>query len=105
MIAGGLYGLAGVVITSRALTAQSGAGVMYELDAISAAVIGGTSLFGGKGRITGTIIGVCILGVLISGFIFLRIDLFYVNMVKGMLIIAVVVADTYRHKRETKKDE
>jgi inositol transport system permease protein len=105
MIAGGLYGLAGVVITSRALTAQSGAGVMYELDAISAVVIGGTSLFGGKGRITGTIIGVCILGVLTSGFIFLRIDLFYVNMVKGILIIAVVVADTYRHKRESKKDD
>ena len=104
-IAGGLYGLAGVVITSRALTAQSGAGVMYELDAISAVVIGGTSLFGGKGRITGTIIGVCILGVLTSGFIFLKIDLFFVNMVKGLLIIAVVVADTYRHRQETKKDE
>ena len=105
MIAGGLYGLAGVVITSRALTAQSGAGIMYELDAISAVVIGGTSLFGGKGRITGTIIGVCILGVLTSGFILLRIDLYYVNIVKGILIIAVVVADTYRHRKETKKDE
>lgn len=102
-MAGGLYGLAGVVITSRALTAQSGTGIMYELDAISAVVIGGTSLFGGKGRITGTLIGVCILGVLTSGFIFLRIDLYYVNMVKGLLIVIVVVADHYRYRKKSNK--
>ena len=98
-LAGGLYGLAGVVITSRAQTAQSGTGIMYELDAISAVVIGGTSLFGGKGRMTGTIIGVCILGVLTSGFIFLRVDLYYVNLVKGILIVAVVVVDHYRNRK------
>ena len=75
---------------------------------VKGAVIIGTSglaVEAADGPTTGTIIGVCILGVLTSGFIFLRIDLFYVNMVKGILIIAVVVADTYRHKRESKKDE
>ena len=101
-IAGGLYGLAGIVITSRVLTAQSGTGIMYELDAISAVVIGGTSLFGGRGRMTGTIIGVCILGVITSGFTFLRIDMYYVTVVKGAVIVAAVVADNYRYKRRIK---
>ncbi len=98
-MAGGLYGLAAIVQTSRALTAQSGTGLMWELDAISAVVIGGTSLFGGVGRITGTIIGVLILGVITSGFTFLGINVFYINIVKGMIIVAAVVADQYRHKR------
>lgn len=101
-IAGGLYGLAGIVITSRVLTAQSGTGIMYELDAISAVVIGGTSLFGGRGRMTGTIIGVCILGVLTSGFTFLRIDMYYVTVVKGAIIVAAVAVDRYRFKKRAK---
>jgi inositol transport system permease protein len=98
-MAGGLYGLAAIVQTSRAMTAQSGTGLMLELDAISAVVIGGTSLFGGRGRIFGTIVGVMILGVLTSGFTFLGIDVFYINIVKGVIIVAAVVADTYRQKR------
>ena len=102
-LAGGLYGLAGIVITSRVLTAQSGTGIMYELDAISAVVIGGTSLFGGKGRMTGSLIGGLILGVITSGFIFLRVDLYYVNIVKGALIVVVVIADTLRNKRKSKQ--
>ncbi|NNG03765.1 MAG: ABC transporter permease [Inquilinus sp.] len=98
-MAGGLYGLAALVQTSRALTAQSGTGLMWELDAISAVVIGGTSLFGGVGRITGTIIGVLILGVITSGFTFLGINVFYISIVKGVIIVAAVVADQYRQKR------
>jgi inositol transport system permease protein len=98
-MAGALYGIASIVQTSRAMTAQSGTGLMLELDAISAVVIGGTSLFGGRGRIMGTIIGVLILGTLTSGFTFLGIDVYYINIVKGVLIVAAVVADTYRQKR------
>jgi len=99
-MAGGLYGLASIVQTSRALTAQSGTGLMWELDAISAVVIGGTSLFGGVGRITGTIIGVLILGVITSGFTFLGVNVFYINIVKGVIIVAAVVADQYRQRRK-----
>ena len=98
-IAGGLAGLAGVVMTARATLAQPGMGLMYELDAISAAVIGGTSLFGGRGRISGTVIGVVILGVITSGFTFLRIDFYYQEVVKGLIILAAVIADQYRHRR------
>ncbi len=102
-IAGMLAGLAGVVTAARAQTAQAGMGVMYELDAIAAAVIGGTSLAGGAGRITGTVIGTIILGVMTSGFTFLRVDAYYQEIVKGMIIVAAVITDVYRQKKRTKK--
>jgi len=98
-IAGLLAGLAGIVTAARAQTAQSGMGVMYELDAIAAAVIGGTSLSGGVGRITGTVIGTIILGVMTSGFTFLRVDAYYQEIIKGGIIVAAVVADGYRRKK------
>jgi len=98
-IAGLLAGLAGIVTAARAQTAQAGMGVMYELDAIAAAVIGGTSLTGGVGRIAGTVIGTIILGVMTSGFTFLRIDAYYQEIVKGIIIVAAVVVDVYRHKK------
>ena len=99
-IAGLLAGIAGTVTASRAISGQSGMGVMYELDAIAAVVIGGTSLVGGKGRITGTVIGVLILGVMTSGFTFIRIDAYYQEMVKGAIIVAAVIADQYRNKKK-----
>ncbi|MEY4415471.1 MAG: hypothetical protein RLZZ592_811 [Pseudomonadota bacterium] len=99
VIAGGLSGIAGTLTAARAISGQSGMGVMYELDAIAAVVIGGTSLSGGLGRITGTIIGVLILGVMTSGFTFIRIDAYYQEMVKGAIIVAAVVADQYRQRK------
>ena len=101
-IAGLLAGLAGVVTAARAQTAQAGMGVMYELDAIAATVIGGTSLTGGVGRITGTVIGTIILGVMTSGFTFLRVDAYYQEIVKGCIIIAAVVIDVHRQKKRSK---
>jgi inositol transport system permease protein len=98
-IAGLLSGIAGTVTAARAISGQSGMGVMYELDAIAAVVIGGTSLVGGVGRITGTVIGVLILGVMMSGFTFIRIDAYYQEMVKGAIIVAAVIADQYRNKK------
>lgn len=101
-IAGLLSGLAGVVLSARAISGQAGMGVAYELDAIAAAVIGGTSLAGGVGRITGTVIGTIILGVMTSGFTFLRIDAYYQEIVKGMIIIAAVIIDQYRQRKRRK---
>ncbi len=97
-IAGTLSGLAGIVTSARAESGQSGMGMMYELDAIAAAVIGGASLAGGVGRITGTVIGTLILGVVTSGFTFLRIDAYYQEIVKGAIIVVAVVADQYRQR-------
>jgi inositol transport system permease protein len=101
-IAGLLSGLAGVVLSARAITGQASMGVSYELDAIAAAVIGGTSLAGGVGRITGTVIGTIILGVMTSGFTFLRIDAYYQEIVKGIIIVAAVIIDQYRQRRRRK---
>jgi len=97
-IAGILSGLAGIVTSARAESGQAGMGMMYELDAIAAAVIGGASLSGGIGRITGTVIGTLILGVVTSGFTFLRIDAYYQEIVKGGIIVAAVIADQYRRR-------
>jgi inositol transport system permease protein len=95
-LAGALSGLAGIVTSARAESGQAGMGMMYELDAIAASVIGGASLAGGVGRITGTVIGTLILGVVTSGFTFLRIDAYYQEIVKGAIIVVAVIADQYR---------
>ena len=98
-IAGLLAALAGMVVAARGLTAQSGMGLMYELDAIAMAVIGGTSLSGGRGSIIGTTLGMLVFGVIISGFTFLRLDAYYQEMIKGIIIVAAVVADLYRQRK------
>ncbi|MDP9839751.1 inositol transport system permease protein [Neorhizobium huautlense] len=101
-VAGILSGLAGIVVAARGLTAQAGMGTMYELDAIAMAVIGGVSLAGGRGSILGTMIGMIIFGVIISGFTFLRLDAYYQEMLKGAIIVAAVVADVYRQRKRVK---
>ena len=98
-IGGVLAAMAAIVLTSKSLTAQSGMGIMYELDAIAMAVIGGVSLSGGRGSIIGTVLGALIFGVIISGFTFLRLDAFYQEMVKGFIIISAVVLDQWRQQR------
>lgn len=97
-LAGCLSALAGIVISARGLTAQAGMGMMYELYAIAMAVIGGVSLAGGRGSIVGTVIGALIIGVIMSGFTFLRIDAYFQEMIMGGIIVAAVVADTHRQK-------
>lgn len=101
-IAGLLSGLAGVMTAARAASGQPGMGVAYELDAIAAAVIGGTSLSGGVGRITGTVIGTIILGVLTSGFTFLKVGAYYQEIIKGMIIVAAVIIDQHRQNKRKK---
>jgi inositol transport system permease protein len=101
-IAGLLSGVAAIAVSSRNLTAQAGMGFGYELDAIAMTVIGGTSLYGGRGSIIGTVLGALIFGVIISGFTFLRIDAFYQEMIKGVIIVGAVVQDVYRQRRRSR---
>ena len=98
-IAGVLAATAAIALSSKNLTAQSGMGIMYELDAIAMTVIGGVSLSGGRGSIIGTVLGALIFGVIISGFTFLRLDAFYQEMVKGIIIVSAVVLDQWRQQR------
>lgn len=98
-IAGLLAGVAALVLSSKNLTAQAGMGAMYELDAIAMAVIGGISLSGGRGSVLGTVLGALIFGVIISGFTFLKLDAYYQEMVKGVIIVGAVVLDQWRQRR------
>jgi inositol transport system permease protein len=98
-IAGLLAGLSAVLLTSKNLTAQAGMGVMYELDAIAMAVIGGVSLSGGRGSIVGTVLGAMIFSVIISGFTSIQLDAYYQEMVKGAIIVGAVVLDQMRQQK------
>lgn len=92
-ISGLLSGVAAVILTARLNSAQPIAGIMYELDAIAATVIGGTSLVGGVGTISGTLIGALIMGVLRNGLNLLGVSSFVQQTVIGTVIIVAVLID------------
>jgi inositol transport system permease protein len=97
-----LAGVSAVLLTSKNLTAQAGMGMMYELDAIAMAVIGGVSLSGGRGSIVGTVLGAAIFSVIISGFTSIKLDAYYQEMVKGAIIVGAVILDQWRQKNRAR---
>ncbi len=99
VIAGGCAGLAGVIFAARVISAQPTAGTGYELDAIAAVVLGGTSLAGGRGRIVGTLIGSIILGVLSTGLILMNVPFFTQLLIKGVVIILAVAIDSLKQRQ------
>lgn len=92
-IAGLLAGIAGVIMTSRVSAGLPQAGQTFELDAIAAVVIGGTSLMGGKGRLWGALAGALLVGVLNNGMDIIGISSYWQQVVKGIIIIAAVTID------------
>lgn len=92
-IAGFLSAVAGMILTSQLASAQPDAGTGYEMDAIAAVVLGGTSLAGGKGKMFGTLVGALIIGVLNNGMNLLGISSFYQQIVKGIVILIAVLLD------------
>lgn len=92
-LAGLLAGLGGIIMSSRLNSAQPTAGMGFELDAIAAVVLGGTSLSGGVGTIGGTLIGAFIIGVLDNGLNLLNVSSFYQQVVKGVVILLAVLLD------------
>ena len=97
-ICGLLAGIAGVVQASRVVTGQPNAGLGYELDAIAAAVIGGTSLFGGVGTVWGSLIGAALMGVIRNGCNLLNITAFWQQIVIGAIIWIAVAWDSYQRR-------
>lgn len=92
-ITGLLSALAGIILSSRLNSAQPTAGASYELDAIAAVVLGGTSLSGGRGWIFGTLVGALIIGVLNNGLNIMNVSSFYQQVVKGGVILLAVLLD------------
>ncbi len=97
-IAGLLAGFSGIIMASRLNSAQPTAGVSFELDAIAAVVLGGTSLSGGMGTIGGTLIGALIIGILDNGLNLLNVSSFYQQVAKGAVILLAVIVDNRRKK-------
>ncbi|MGF9758413.1 ABC transporter permease [Microvirga sp. 0TCS3.31] len=97
-VSGGICGIAGLIIASRLNSAQPALGQGYELDAIAAVVIGGTSLSGGRGTILGTIIGALIISVLTNGLRILSVAQEWQTVVTGIIIILAVYADILRRR-------
>jgi ribose/xylose/arabinose/galactoside ABC-type transport system permease subunit len=92
-LTGTLAGMAGIVLSSRVMSASPATGAGYELDAIAAVVIGGTSLSGGVGSIAGTIVGVLIIGVMNNGLDLLNVSSYWQQIVKGLIIVLAVLLD------------
>ncbi|WP_228551403.1 ABC transporter permease [Paenibacillus sp. FSL W8-1187] len=99
VISGSLAAFAGIMMASRLVSAQSTAGTGYELDAIAAAIIGGTSPAGGSGKIRETIIGAFIIGILRNGLNLLNVNAFWQQIAIGAVIIIAVYMDTLRRRK------
>jgi ribose transport system permease protein len=98
VICGLLAALGGVVLSSRLFSGQPIAGITFELSAIAAVVIGGTSLSGGKGGILGTLVGAIFIATLINGLVILNVSSFWQQVIMGLVVLAAVGIDQYRKR-------
>ena len=101
LIAGFAYGVIGIALTARVSGAVAGsAGLFLELDAIAAAIIGGTALSGGKGRIFGAILGAVLMGSLNNGMSLMNVPTFYQDTARGVVLLLAVALDQYGRRRQ-----
>ena len=98
LLSGLACGLAAIILTARVSSAMPAAGEGYELDAIAATVIGGTSLAGGRGRLWGTILGALLLGMVNNGMDLLNVSSYYQQIVKGVIILGAILLDSRRDR-------
>jgi ribose/xylose/arabinose/galactoside ABC-type transport system permease subunit len=98
-IGGLLTGLAGMILMGRLSSAQPNTGEGFELDAIAAVIIGGTSLMGGRGTIWGTLVGAVVIGILNNGFNLMAVDAHYQLVAKGVIILLAVLLDQYLKRK------
>jgi fructose transport system permease protein len=99
VVAGAIYGIAAVLLVARTNVGDPNAGLTDNLDAITAVVLGGTSLFGGRGTIIGTLIGALIIGVVRNGLVLMGVASQYQILITGILVITAVSVDQIARKR------
>jgi erythritol transport system permease protein len=102
MFSGFCAALVGIIIASQLVAAHPATGETFELNAIAAAVLGGTSMSGGRGRIGGTIVGAFVIGVLSDGLVMMGVSAFWQTVIKGLVIIAAVVIDQAQQKVQSR---
>lgn len=101
-ISGALSAFAGLVLCSRMYSGQPSVGDGYELDAIAACVLGGVSMSGGVGRISGTVIGVLVIGIISNGLNLMNVSSYWQLILKGLIILCAVIIDMFRNKVKAK---
>ena len=98
MISAACASIAGIILVARFNSAQADTGKGWELDAIAAAVIGGTSLSGGSGSVLGVLIGACIMGVIKNGLVLMRVSSYWQTAIIGIIIVLAVVLDRAKRR-------
>ncbi|MCT8161722.1 ABC transporter permease [Pseudoruegeria sp. SHC-113] len=98
VLMGFLVGLSAIITVGRVSSGQPWAGLFLEFDAITAVILGGTSLFGGRGKLFGTILGVLLYGIIINGLILTGTNPYLQNLIKGMILLGVVLLDTFTQR-------
>ncbi|WP_319410901.1 ABC transporter permease [uncultured Cohaesibacter sp.] len=102
MFSGFCAALVGLIISSQLVASHPATGNMFELNAIAAAVLGGTSMSGGRGKIAGTIVGAFVIGILSDGLVMMGVSAFWQTVIKGLVIIAAVVVDQAQQKLQAR---
>lgn len=102
MFSGMMAAIVGIIIASQLKAAHPATGEFFELNAIAAAVLGGTSMAGGRGRIWGTIVGAFVIGILADGLIMMGVSSFWQMVIKGLVIITAVVIDQFQSRLQAR---
>lgn len=102
MFSGFCAAIVGLIISSQLVAAHPATGETFELNAIAAAVLGGTSMSGGRGKIIGTIIGAFVIGILSDGLVMMGVSAFWQTVIKGLVIVAAVVIDQAQQRLQAR---
>ncbi|SNS60245.1 ABC transporter permease [Antarctobacter heliothermus] len=100
VLSGALAGLSAIITVGRVSSGQPWTGLYLEFDAITAVILGGTSLFGGRGRLLGTILGVLLYGIIINGLVLTGTNPYLQSLIKGLILLGVVLLDTLVQRRQ-----
>ena len=102
VIGGALSALSGIILVSRLASGQPNAGIGWEFEAITAAVIGGVSITGGQGKLVGVFFGAILMGLLTNGMTLLNVNSYYQQIIKGLVLVLAIALDVYKTKRQNR---